>query len=141
MRNRAGIMQRSPAGTDEVICSNVTAIKKEVRTWFGKRRVPARGYVCLLPGNVRDRKEFSRTKFFDEPSVKNFSPDPAGNFPTGPCLKNSALENSFLSPIFPGRRQAYPSGQASRCPKPRPHLFFIAVTLLHMTSSVPAGER
>jgi hypothetical protein len=30
--------------------------------WFGTRRVPAGGYACLLPGNVRDKEEFYRAK-------------------------------------------------------------------------------
>jgi len=28
--------------------------------WFQTRRVPAGGYVCILPRNVRDNEEFNR---------------------------------------------------------------------------------
>jgi len=30
--------------------------------WFRTRRVPAGGYVCILPGNVRNKEEFYRAK-------------------------------------------------------------------------------
>jgi len=37
MRNRAGIIQRFPTGTDEVGYGNVTKTKQQDGMWFGTR--------------------------------------------------------------------------------------------------------
>ena len=60
MRNRAGITERSPAGMDEVIYSNVTKPEYRRVRGLGRGRVPARGYAGILPENARDNQEFSR---------------------------------------------------------------------------------
>jgi hypothetical protein len=53
MRNRAGIIRQSPAGTDEVVYSNVMEAERGRGCGFGRGRVPAGGYAGLHPGNVR----------------------------------------------------------------------------------------
>jgi hypothetical protein len=62
MRNRAGITERSPTGTDEVVYSNGTKTKSGGDVVSDSVRA-GRGYVCLLPGNVMDKEEFSRALF------------------------------------------------------------------------------
>ncbi len=61
MRNRAGIIQRYPTGTDEVGYSNVTKTKKagwDV-VWDAAGTVPG-DIPASSPGGVRDKEEFDR---------------------------------------------------------------------------------
>lgn len=70
MRNRAGIIQRSPTGTDEVGYSNVTKTKKvgwDVVWDAGGHR--SGDTPASTPGSIRDKVEFSRAKL---QSKKNF---------------------------------------------------------------------
>jgi hypothetical protein len=71
MRNRAGIIKRSPAGTDEVIFSNVMMTGSRRGCGLGRGRGAAGGYACLLLGNVRDKEEFSRAIFSIDRFLKN----------------------------------------------------------------------
>jgi len=64
MRNRAGIIQQSPTGTDEVGYSNVTKAKKQEGMCFGMRAGIRPGDIpASSPGGVRDKEEFSRAYF------------------------------------------------------------------------------
>jgi hypothetical protein len=63
MRNRDGIIERSPAGKDEVICSDVTAAERGREWGLGRGRGPDGRYACPLPENVRDNVEFSRARY------------------------------------------------------------------------------
>ena len=47
MRNLAGIIDRSPTGTHEIILSNVMKTKKRDMMWFMTYRGPARG-ICFM---------------------------------------------------------------------------------------------
>jgi hypothetical protein len=65
MRNRAGITERFPTGTDEVVYSNVTKTECGRGCGLGSGRVPVGGYACLFSGNVSDKEEFSGAKKFN----------------------------------------------------------------------------
>jgi hypothetical protein len=47
MLNRAGIIAGFPAGADEVIFSDVKAVRREERTWFETWRVLAGGFFKI----------------------------------------------------------------------------------------------
>ncbi len=70
--------------------------------WFGRRRVPAKGYAVLLPGDVGDKKEFSRAKFFRQGPVKKFPAESAEKIVITVCRKNCLAPGIFSSVKLPG---------------------------------------
>jgi hypothetical protein len=61
-RNRAGIIERPPTGTDEVLFSDVTRTENGRGCGLGGGPAPDGGYACLFLGNIRNKMEFSRAK-------------------------------------------------------------------------------
>jgi hypothetical protein len=62
MRNRAGIIQRFPTGTDEGEYSNVTKTESRMGCGLGCGGHQPREIPASSPGGVRDKEEFYRTK-------------------------------------------------------------------------------
>jgi hypothetical protein len=61
-RNQAGTIERSPAGTDEVIFSDVTAAERGRGIWFWRLRAPE-GRICHpSPWSIREEVGFCRVK-------------------------------------------------------------------------------
>ena len=62
MRNRAGIIQRFPTGTDEVEYSNVTKTESRMDGVVWDAAGTGGGYSSILPGDIRDKEEFYRAE-------------------------------------------------------------------------------
>lgn len=59
-------------GTDEVGYSNVTKTESRRGWGFGRGACgPGGGYICILPGNVTDKREFSIIKTCAPPLIRS----------------------------------------------------------------------
>ncbi len=64
MRNRTGIIQRFPTGTDEVEYSNVTKTKSRMGCGLGRGGDLPGDIPASSPGGIRDKEEFYKAISF-----------------------------------------------------------------------------
>ena len=72
MRNRAGIIQRFPTGTDEVEYSNVTKTESRMGCGLGRGGHRPGDIPASSPGGVRDKEEFYRAVILEPHIMKDF---------------------------------------------------------------------